>query len=471
MAACARPSSYAPRTTQARGAVPILREHLGGFLERLDERAGSLPAFVKDELEAFVGCGDFERGFMLAACRRCGEQVRVPFSCKGRGFCPSCLGRRMAEGAALLVDEVLPPVGYRQWVLTFEGSMAVRLGYDSELLCRVSRCFAHRVSQHVRRAVKRHHGLPSMANLHAGVLSVVQRFRADLGLFVHLHDLVTDGAFAELEDGSVKWYAAPPPTDDDLRRILTALARDLDGLTDDDLDVDEGLSACAQLSLSGPSFAKPSIAPSPPAEPLVASGFGMRVHAATVVDGRDRRRLERVCRYLLRPPFAQDAIEALPDGRVRVHFKKPTRWGTSFVDLDIDTFLARLVALVPPPRVHLVRHYGVFANRHRLRPHIIPRRESCPPKPRQLPLFADTAGLVPLRSAFQLPPVREPRRLSWARLLARVFSIDVTICQRCQGPMRSLQAVTHPDEIARLLHRARAPPRPSPPGQQPLFAA
>src|SRR5690606_19969833 len=109
--------------------------------------------------------------------------------------------------------------------------------------------------------------------------------------------------------------------------------------------------------------------------------------------------------------------------------------------------------------------------RHRLRPHIIPRRESCPPKPRQLPLFADTAGLVPLRSAFQLPPVREPRRLSWARLLARVFSIDVTICQRCQGPMRILQAVTHPDEIARLLHRARAPPRPSPPGQQPLFAA
>src|SRR5690606_41898205 len=133
----------------------------------------------------------------------------------------------------------------------------------------------------------------------------------------------------------------------------------------------------------------------------------------------------------------------------------------------IDTFLARLVALVPPPRVHLVRHYGVFANRHRLRPHIIPRRESCPPKPRQLPLFADTAGLVPLRSAFQLPPVREPRRLSWARLLARVFSIDVTICQRCQGPMRSLQAVTHPDEIARLLHGARAPPRPSPPGPQP----
>jgi hypothetical protein len=44
------------------------------------------------------------------------------------------MGRRMAEGAALLVDHVLPAVGYRQWVLSFPGPMAVRLGYDAPLL-------------------------------------------------------------------------------------------------------------------------------------------------------------------------------------------------------------------------------------------------------------------------------------------------------------------------------------------------
>jgi len=48
------------------------------------------------------------------------------------------MGRRMAEGAALLVDHVLPPVGYRQWVLSFSGPLAVRLGYDRELLAAVS---------------------------------------------------------------------------------------------------------------------------------------------------------------------------------------------------------------------------------------------------------------------------------------------------------------------------------------------
>ena len=65
---------------------------------------------------------------------------------------------------------------------------------------------------------------------------------------------------------------------------------------------------------------------------------------------------------------------------------------------------------------------------------------------------------------------RAPSRLSWARLLARVFQIDISVCRRCGGPMRVIKAVLDPDEIAAELHGARAPPRPSPPGQVELFA-
>ena len=50
-------------------------------------------------------------------CDQCGADRLVPFSCKGRGFCPSCTGRRMADTAAHLVDRVLPEVPVRQWVL------------------------------------------------------------------------------------------------------------------------------------------------------------------------------------------------------------------------------------------------------------------------------------------------------------------------------------------------------------------
>ena len=112
----------------------LVRQHLAEFLGRCDERAGPLPEFVKGEPRGFAGCGDLELGFVRTCCRTCGDELRVPFSCKSRGFCPSCMGRRMAEGAALLVDRVLPKVGYRQWVLSYPGPLAVRLGYDAKLL-------------------------------------------------------------------------------------------------------------------------------------------------------------------------------------------------------------------------------------------------------------------------------------------------------------------------------------------------
>ena len=67
---------------------------------------------------------------------------------------------------------------------------------------------------------------------------------------------------------------------------------------------------------------------------MTLSAFGMNLHAATTADGRDCKQLERICRYLLRPPFAHDAVTALPGGRVRVSFKEPWRSGTAHADMD-----------------------------------------------------------------------------------------------------------------------------------------
>ena len=52
----------------------------------------------------------------VAASAECGHIIFCePTAVKSRGCCPSCMGRRMAEGAALLVDHVLPAVGWRCW--------------------------------------------------------------------------------------------------------------------------------------------------------------------------------------------------------------------------------------------------------------------------------------------------------------------------------------------------------------------
>ena len=198
---------------------------------------------------------------------------------------------------------------------------------------------------------------------------------------------------------------------------------------------------------------------------MTVSAFGMYLHAATTVDGRDRRRLERVCRYLLRPPFAHDAVEALADGRVRVRFKAPSPGGVAFAEMDVDTFLARLYALVPPPRFHMIRYYGLFSSHHRLRARIIPEPAAGPAVEQLVLGFGAGVEGTPLRGTSPESTARPRRRLGWAKLLARIFGIDVTTCLKCGGRMKVLEVVSGADALARVLHGARAPPRESPRGQ------
>ena len=95
----------------------VVARELQTFLARVEHGdCPGLPAFVRRELAALLDCGILARGFARVRCKGCGDDLLVAFSCKGRGICPSCGGRRMADTAAHLVDRVLPRVPVRQWV-------------------------------------------------------------------------------------------------------------------------------------------------------------------------------------------------------------------------------------------------------------------------------------------------------------------------------------------------------------------
>ena len=119
----------------------------------------------------------------------------------------------------------------------------------------------------------------------------------------------------------------------------------------------------------------------------------------------------------------------------------------------------------------MTRYFGVFASHHHLRARIIP--PSAVPAP-ELQLALDLAAAANDGSDEPAESSSRPRRLGWAGLLARVFAVDVMVCRACGGRMRILDVVSDPDDIARVDHRARAPPRPPrphPPGQVLLFAS
>jgi len=97
----------------------LVSRHYPVFRQQLAEDGRVLPDYVQREFEDYLKCGRLEHGFLRVRCETCHEERLVAFSCKRRGFCPSCGARRMAESSALLVDEVFPHQPVRQWVLSF----------------------------------------------------------------------------------------------------------------------------------------------------------------------------------------------------------------------------------------------------------------------------------------------------------------------------------------------------------------
>jgi len=106
----------------------------------------ALPGYVQREFEDYLKCGRLEHGFLRVRCDSCHAEHLVAFSCKRRGFCPSCGARRMDESAALLADEVFPEQPVRQWVLSFPYPLrfpfASRPAIMGQVLGIVYRCIA-----------------------------------------------------------------------------------------------------------------------------------------------------------------------------------------------------------------------------------------------------------------------------------------------------------------------------------------
>jgi hypothetical protein len=151
----------------------VVRGQLETFLARARERERPVPRFVERELRAFLACGILAHGFVRVRCEACGHDRLVAFSCKGRGFCPSCGGRRMADTAAHLVDRVLPEVPVRQWVLSLPFALRYRLAYDVRLASAVLAVFVRTVFASLRRRARRQWGLPRSQ---CGAVTFVQRF-------------------------------------------------------------------------------------------------------------------------------------------------------------------------------------------------------------------------------------------------------------------------------------------------------
>ena len=134
---------YRPRDAEHTVLHQVIAGHLEAFLDAVAEAGDGLglPHFVEREFREFLLCGVFEAGVARFQCEGCAREHLVPFSCKGRAWCPSCGGRRMTERAAHLVDAVLPWVPVRQWVLTVPYRLRYQMAWNHGLSRAVLRVY------------------------------------------------------------------------------------------------------------------------------------------------------------------------------------------------------------------------------------------------------------------------------------------------------------------------------------------
>ena len=439
------PQPYRPRDPTASVITQLLSTHLDAFLDRAEEGPGArgVPRFVRRQLRAMIDCGDPTHGFVRLACTTCQVSRAVPFSCKAR-LCSSCAGRRMNEQAAHLLDRVLPVAPYRQWVLTLPSELARAVAFDADLCSAVFACLPAELRSWARaRADSR-----GVASADTGCVLEIQRF-ADAGrLYPHAHVLAPDGVFVPAEDRA-RFHGLGPPTLDDVRAIVTGtesrirrvLARRQSSNPDDD--------HAEQLNLLLACSRSPAEAVSEEAAPRVGTNSkqrgrkkdkplcvrspgGIELHAAVHVRAGDRAGLERLCRYIARPPVPEQRLSRLDDGRYEWRLKRTWKGGVrAFVYQPLD-LIARLAALIPLPMTKLRRFFGVFGPAHPWRASVVPT----PPD-----AAAATRPVAP----------RRPATMAWADLLRRVWDIDALRCLSCQGRMLVVGVVKDPDVIEAIL--------------------
>ena len=117
-------------------------------------------------------------------------------------------------------------------------------------------------------------------------------------------------------------------------------------------------------------------------------------------------------------------------------------------------FIAKLAALVPPPRAHLTRFYGVFAPNANLRAQLTPSGRGKRPSTEAESTEASTDHRTPDECR---------RAMTWAQRLKRVFGIDVNTCIQCGGAVRIVANIEEPTAIRAIhpqgvIHAARGHP-------------
>ena len=449
----------------------IIERYYPEFRDVMAMQGKRLPLHDQQEFADYLKCGRLEHGFMRLQCTECHHEHLVAFSCKRRGFCPSCGARRMAESAAMLVDEVLPEQPIRQWVLSFPFQLRFLFASRPELMGRVLGIVYRALSIHLIKEA----GF-TRKTAQTGAVTLIQRFGSALNLNVHFHMLLLDGVYTTTPWGKSRFHRTNGPNHQKLTKLVHTISHrvadflEREGILERDeensyLNLEEsdedpmqqvlGCSVSYRIAIGPQQGRKVFTLQSIPSWEdddrfaQVAKESGFSLHAGVAAQAWERQKLERLCRYITRPAVSEKRLSLTASGNIRYQLKTPYSNGTTHVIFEPLDFIAKLAALVPKPRVNLTRFHGVFAPNSKHRVTVTPTKRG---KGKQKE---------------DKTPNERRIAMTWAQRLKRVFDIDVEICAYCRGSVRVIACIEVQQVIDKILSHLRKKDR-LPPHADPL---
>lgn len=382
----------------------------------------------------------------------------------------------MSELAAFLVDEVFPRVPIRQIVLSFPFPLRFWMAKNPKLQSEVLTITIRAISSLLKKKAKQN-GIKG--KLEFAVVTVIQRFGGSINVNPHLHMLWVDGLYDVSGDNAI--FHELTPTNDDIiklvellsQRILRSLKRKGYPVDDDFTQTEieeETLSDIQSASVQslialgerrGKRVRRIGVAQSGNFEGAILEGErcathrGFSLHGNVSCEAHEREKLEHMVRYIARPPVAMDRLAVRSDGLISYRMKKKYRDGTEMLLFSPLELIEKLAAITPKPRVHTTRYHGLFAPHSKNRAKVVLGKTKT----------VDEAKEEESNSG------SNEKRMSWAKLLNRVFKIDVTKCQYCRGDVKVVAAVLQRTAIEQILKHlglptevpsispARAPPQ------------
>jgi hypothetical protein len=395
---------YRRRRPEKTPLFETIKKHYATWHKDHEASKGPVPNYIDNVFQKYLECGILAKGFACAHCRDCNKDFFIAFSCKARGICPSCNTHAMVQTAAHLVDEVLPRLPFRQFVISFP--MRIRYYLQTHTILQ---SVLKIVVDEIRKRLTICN--PNVDNPQIGAISFIQQFGNTLNYHPHFHLVVADGVF----NGT------------------TVLQFHEASLTPDDI---ADTQDCIQKSVLG-YFCKRGFFNKNEVEKMLSyENSGFSLDANVRIQSWDKDGLERLIRYCARPPFKSENIRCNGPW-INYRLPKPSHAGKTFIQLEPLEFIDRISNFIPYPRRHRHHYHGVFASNSPLRKQVAANAQKrLGSKPQ---VMQETAKMV------------EKASRTWAQLIARIYEINPLICTTCGKKIKIIAFITHSAQIRRIL--------------------